>query len=141
ANSQYLTRILRRQVAAAIIFQTKATLSPGCPIQLRPNRVAVAMDSFQLQPQPIVPAGSIVLQQQRSGTVIADQYIQGAIVIVVSQRQAACREKLLERWATSFADIMKLVIIFLIEQQQGLFVSNLRRIAFDHVVGMSIGQQ
>ena len=54
----------------------------------RTDRIAVAFAPDQTDSEPVAVA-DIIAQKQRRGVIVADKYIQGAIVIEVSNGEAA----------------------------------------------------
>jgi len=91
-EAQHFPRIMRGKITAAIVLESGALLSPCGPRDFRADSITITVHALQSQPNPVIPLGSTVLEQERSGAVIAYQHIEGAIVIEVSHRQTARRK-------------------------------------------------
>jgi hypothetical protein len=139
SHAEDFPRIVRREIAATAVFQTRANRAAGGPADLRADRVTIATDTLQLQTDPTVSGIGDVAQQQRPPAVIADEDINQAVVVEVSRCQAPRRVWLAKCGAGIGADIAQLPGL-LVKQKKGLLVFDLGGTSLDAVVGMPIRQ-
>ena|SRR5438105_4035892 len=105
-----------------------------------PHRIAIAAGANQPQAQPVVFLAGIVVQEQRGFSIAGYQNIEPAVVIIISQSQAASREVAGEGGTCLCRNVAKLLVL-LTEEEHWLLISNFGHIDLDHVVWMSVGQQ
>src|SRR5271168_348829 len=88
----------------------------------------------------MVQASRVIVQENGCTAIVTDQYVKGAIVIVVANGQSAGGEHLLERRAGLCADIGELPVSALMEKQHRFLVMDLLRVVIDHVVRVAVGK-
>src|SRR5436309_8247118 len=103
-------------MTSTIVLQAKSFFAACRPVNLCADSVAVALRAFQLQAQPVVSFRGIVFQQQRSGTIVANQNIESAVVIEIADRQASCRKIFLKCRTSLITDVVQLAVFTLMKQ-------------------------
>src|SRR5436309_8630973 len=109
-------------MTSTIVLQAKSFFAACRPVDLCADSVAVALRAFQLQAQPVVSFRGIVFQQQRSGTIVADQNVESAVIVEVTYCQASCSEIFLKCRTTLVTDVVQLAVFTLMKEQQRFLV-------------------
>src|ERR1035438_6268889 len=79
ADSEDFARIVRREVTAAVVLQSRPYRSAGFYYDASADGVAVAGDPLQLQSQPIITLRRSVEQDGRGPSVYSDNHIESTI--------------------------------------------------------------
>ena len=86
--AEHQTGIVRGKETSSAYFHTLPCQVTRLVTDPRTDRIAVALAPDQKDPEPVAVA-DIIAQKQRRRVIVADKYIQGAIVIEVSNGEAA----------------------------------------------------
>src|SRR5271155_2077939 len=81
-------RIMGGKIAAAVVLEPLVHLAAGLPPNTRADGVAVARNTLELQAQPVVPLGGVILQEHGRAAVDSDKDVDRAIIVIVPDRQA-----------------------------------------------------
>src|SRR5947207_5027915 len=106
---------MRTEIASTVVLEPPFFLPAGSPTNPGADRIPVALRPFEFQTEPIVSLGCSVLQQQRGCSVDSHQNVQSSVIVVVSDRHAACGEVLAKYRTSTLAYLLEFTIFVLMK--------------------------
>src|SRR5437879_1385430 len=101
---------MRCQVAAAAHLEEPAFHVARLPRDRSADCIRIALPAHQAHTQPVVPFRRVIAQKYRRGIVHTHENVDRAIVVEVSERQAAGGYGAREKRSTSSADVLKIAV-------------------------------
>src|SRR5215469_745022 len=125
ADPKHHSRVVAGQETATRSPKARTFFAIKTPANPRPDGVAIALTSDKAYSDPIVLASDLIPQQQGRSTVIVDEDVDAAIIIEVTNRQAASGPRFLKRRTRLCADVFKFLAVVM-EQQQWFEITHAR---------------
>src|ERR1700683_5109061 len=87
----------------------------------------------------MVSTSRVVAQQKRRGSIVPNQNVQAAVIVIITDRQSSSRKRSRKCGSRFRADVAQ-TPLFLMKQEKRFLIVHLRGILIDHVIRVAVSE-